>query len=258
MIHRTKKKKGSFLQIDKNIISDNEISLKAKMVLIYMLSFPDDWKFNKTKIKKDLNIGNQSLESILLELRNTGYLVMKQTQSGGGYVWEYQVYEEKLATPIPCFSMHGKSIHGEPIDGNPMHGKVPQYINNDNTNNNLTNNNITDNEVNYKDIDNYTGKPVNSCDLQFSVFEKYLVLYDERFGKKHPYLKNDVVLQSTIKSISVDKNLSLQDWEAMIKYYLWHSKFNIDVDYNMNHFLSDGIMNCLINDLDDIRNVIDD
>ena len=60
-IYRTSKKGGNFTQVSNDFINDeNRISFKAKMILVYMLSKPDNWSYYESEITQHAKDGIKS------------------------------------------------------------------------------------------------------------------------------------------------------------------------------------------------------
>lgn len=79
--------KNNFTVIDNHALRDDNLSLKARGLLITMLSLPDNWQFSENGLcaifKKD---GQASIRSGLKELEENGYLVRQRTRDGNGRV----------------------------------------------------------------------------------------------------------------------------------------------------------------------------
>lgn len=100
MIYRTDKTKKKFTQID-NEIFNSKLSDKGFKTLIYMLTFSNDWKFNRTKILKDLEYSEKTLDSAFRELKSKGYLTtIRKRKTDGTYEWTYEVYENPALREI--------------------------------------------------------------------------------------------------------------------------------------------------------------
>lgn len=95
MINRLKTEKGEFITISKKLINDNRLSLKAKMVLIYLLSKPDNWQFYQTEIARNFDCGVNSVAKALEELVNKNYVIKTRIHNPKGrYVYIYDIYEQ--------------------------------------------------------------------------------------------------------------------------------------------------------------------
>lgn len=96
-IHRIRKERD-YLIIDNAILRDPKLSLKAKGLLAFMLSRPDDWSFSIKGLSKFCRDGPDAVRSAVAELEKRGYLVRTRTRSHGRYQdVVYDIYER----PIP-------------------------------------------------------------------------------------------------------------------------------------------------------------
>src|SRR5690606_38416389 len=90
---RNKKRPNPFVQIDKNMLSDSNISWKAKGILSYLLSKPDEWITYVADIEKRSTDGKDSVRSGMKELEDAGYIERKRIREKGRFKgWEYHVY----------------------------------------------------------------------------------------------------------------------------------------------------------------------
>lgn len=79
------KRKKRFSIVDNKIIEDERLSFKARGLLIYMLSKPDDWKFYTDELaKRSSKDGVSAIKSALNEIENAGYLTRKQDHKKNG------------------------------------------------------------------------------------------------------------------------------------------------------------------------------
>ena len=149
-----KKRVNPFVQIDKNMLGDNNISWKAKGILSYLLSKPDGWITYLVDIEKQSTDGRDSVSAGIKELEKTGYIKRKRIREKGKFKgWEYHVYEypqQKVAEN--GFSEIGNSENGETENGKTENGKTeygkPATSNNDLSNNDLSNNDFNNNNDN--------------------------------------------------------------------------------------------------------------
>ena len=91
----TKKEKG-FVQISNSILSDPNISLKAKTVLAIMLSLPDNWDFSIEGISGKCKESKDCIAKAINELIDAGYVIRTKTRGADGRItkWDYEVFEE--------------------------------------------------------------------------------------------------------------------------------------------------------------------
>lgn len=75
-------------------LKDKELSLKAKGLLSLMLSLPDDWHYSVNGLSAICKENKNTINNILKELEETGYLERNRIQDKGKIVsWEYVIYE---------------------------------------------------------------------------------------------------------------------------------------------------------------------
>lgn len=75
-------------------LRDRRLSLKAKGLLTYMLSMPNDWDFSLAGLTSNLKEGTESIRNTLAELKENGYLgVKKVRKEDGRYHYIYYVFE---------------------------------------------------------------------------------------------------------------------------------------------------------------------
>lgn len=136
---RVRKRPNNFVMIDKTFLEDDRLSFKAKGILAYLLSKPDNWKVivgNLVKYSKD---GKSAVYAGLKELKECGYYVKTPIRSEDGRRisrWESTVYE----MPDSLLSDF-QEIENQEIEN--------QYLENRERNNNYYNNklNINNNHV---------------------------------------------------------------------------------------------------------------
>ncbi len=114
--------------IDKTAAHDASLSWKAKGLLLYMLSMPDDWSFYVSELKSHATDGRDSTASGLKELEKAGYLVKTKRRDSKG---KFQGYDYNLfETPLP---ENGKPENGKPENGKPVTNKDLLKLSTDNT-----------------------------------------------------------------------------------------------------------------------------
>ena len=87
-------KDNNFVVMDKGFLKDKNLSLKAKGLLAYMLSLPDDWMFYLDELEKHSKDGISSLRSGFKELQDNGYVTRsRERQEDGTFKWLTTVHE---------------------------------------------------------------------------------------------------------------------------------------------------------------------
>ena len=75
-------------------LQDKNLSYKAKGLLSYMFSLPDNWKFTISGIARNSKESEKTIRTILKELEAHKYLVIEKKQNKlGRFVYEYFIYE---------------------------------------------------------------------------------------------------------------------------------------------------------------------
>ena len=95
-VFRVYKESGNFVTVNKDFIHDNNLSWKAKGVLLYLLSRPDDWQIYEIELTKHSSDGRDSLRTGIKELEEVGYIQRKRLRDDKGHFreYEYKVFEQ--------------------------------------------------------------------------------------------------------------------------------------------------------------------
>ena len=178
-----KNAENPYVMIDKNVFEDTSLSFKAKGILGYLLSRPNDWTLIIADIQKRSTDGKDSVKNGIDELIERGYIVKTEQprQAGKFATCDYVVYEKPINTGV---NRCGKTVADKPSRIN-RHGKSAT------TNNNKLNNNKLNNELLKKDISSGTPKkqkPKSAslekpCDVSDQTWHDLLAL---RKAKKSP------------------------------------------------------------------------
>ena len=121
------KKEMNYTIINNTGLKDKSLSLKAKGLLAYMLSLPDDWIFYETELIKHSKDGRDSIRGGLKELEDKGYLVRERARDDLGKLkgTDWLLYETPQNVNTPTFPpktdfpMLGKPMLDNPMLGNP-------------------------------------------------------------------------------------------------------------------------------------------
>ncbi len=100
----------SIIRVEKNrdykainilFLKDNTLSLKAKGLLTYCLSKPDNWQFYLIAMAQELKENKDTIAKVLLELIDSGYITRKRRHDEQGKFkgYHYTVYEMKQPCP---------------------------------------------------------------------------------------------------------------------------------------------------------------
>lgn len=140
-IVRVKKRDMPYVILDKTGLHDVRLSWKAKGMLAYLISLPDDWKIHERELATHARDGRDSTRAALKELMDNNYVIRRQLRNDDtgakGRFAEYEtiVYEtpinpdeipKEFQKPKKEVSKEGKS-HSKAIptaDGFSDHGET--------------------------------------------------------------------------------------------------------------------------------------
>lgn len=109
-----------FTIIDNQVIRDSRLSYRARGILAWILSQPDDWRTDYKSIAREGKEGESAVRTALKELRDAGYIQQIRRQADRGR-WETinLVYDQpQTASPQVAPSV-GKPSFGGPKSGEP-------------------------------------------------------------------------------------------------------------------------------------------
>ena len=111
MIVNRVEKIGNFTTIDNGYLNDEELSFKAKGILTYLLSLPDDWVVHIEHIVTKSKDGISSFRTGLSELIDKGYLKRYPVKEDGVIIrWETEINE---SLDIDSNSLLGENLEVE-------------------------------------------------------------------------------------------------------------------------------------------------
>lgn len=130
-IIRIKKRENPYVQIDKAAIEDNRLSWKARGILAYLLSKPDNWSVHVFDIVNHGPDGRDAITAAMRELEKYGYAKLVTTRNERGQI----ATKEWAISETPAY--YGFSEIGSPVVGKHLSRKTRPINNNDiDTNNN--------------------------------------------------------------------------------------------------------------------------
>lgn len=161
------KKITNYTVINNTVLRDDRLSYKAKGLMCYMLSLPDDWVIYKTELVHHAKDGIDSVTSAINELKKFGYLVYKRLRNADGTLGDAQYtiienpFEKMVSSNKTVESLVNKGVEPKtdfPILDNPIQ-ENPALLNTNNTKYlfKLNTNNTSDNsdEVSYEKVLRY-------------------------------------------------------------------------------------------------------
>lgn len=129
------RKESNFVMMDKGFLQNPELSAKAKGVLAYILSLPDDWVIYQKELLRHFKDGRVSIETALDELETHGYLTKERTRDEKGRLGHYDITIHEI--PLQCRFSTVENLQQK------NYSRKPAPTNNDLTKNNLTKNDST-------------------------------------------------------------------------------------------------------------------
>ena len=121
-IYRVKKNKDNpYVIINKSFLDDATLSLKAKGLLAYLLSKPDNWKIYQSYVEKTCTNGRDSIYSGITELVDAGYIKKgtKRSDDGKFASTDYDVFEVKEQDKQDVISSVKEPLTENPDADNP-------------------------------------------------------------------------------------------------------------------------------------------
>ena len=99
---KTKKEKN-FTVLDNTFIKDTRLSWKAKGLMTYLLSLPDDWTIHLSEIEQHATDGKSALRSAINELKEFGYLKAEQKRENNRFAEMVYIIIENPGSPFTDF-----------------------------------------------------------------------------------------------------------------------------------------------------------
>ena len=117
----TIKKEKDFVQIPNSILTNPDISLKAKGILALMLSLPDNWKFSIEGIASKCKESKECIGSAIKELESAGYIKRTMMHGDDGKItgMEYEIFEEPYSVTEGEEHNEEKPREDKPCSANP-------------------------------------------------------------------------------------------------------------------------------------------
>lgn len=188
--------KDKYTVIDNNILKNKHLSLKARGLLVTLLSLPDNWEFSENGLEKIFNDGITSIRTALKQLEEQGYLKRKQLKDDKGKFTgnEWIVIENPLLE--------------NPITDNPVSENHTQL------NTNISNT--------YKD---------NICSSLTEDFDKLWKIYPRKDGKNQAFNHYKAWINGKSYAGKTEKLTNEEMWYAIRIYQCNIKKNKIEKQY---------------------------
>jgi len=85
----------NFTQISNDLITNKDLSLEERGLLVYILSLPNDWHLYKNSLPDRTGEKPGTIDRIFKSLQSKGYILSRQVKNATGQFvgWEHIVYE---------------------------------------------------------------------------------------------------------------------------------------------------------------------
>lgn len=292
MFRKVKNKENPYVIINKRAMADDTLSWKAKGILAYLLSLPDDWKIYETELATHSSDGITCLKTGLKELIDRGYIVRQRIKDENGKFagYEYNIYEEPLQnieenTAIQDYEL---GVSENIISPTELGVSENRFSINGKTNTTNNNNKLNNNNINIVELSSnsnsvnpilQTNKIITNNN-SYTVHKQIVDYLNSKANKKYKYntsstvkhinarLKSGYTVQDFFKVIDI----KVQEWKntTMDKYLrpdtLFGNKFenyvnqvpcgnyNRGIDMNEYNKLHNANTKQQKNDIDDILN----
>ena len=190
---RIRKRPNNFVMMDKTFLEDVRLSYKAKGLLAYLLSKPDDWKVIVGNLVNNSKDGKASVYAGLKELKECGYyekIPVRNEQGTRIIRWESTVCEIPLSLLTDFQEVENQDIEN-------------LYIENRERNNNYYTNKLNINNNHSQSVRDGTDE--NQSRLDKILAEIYDNISYEQFKQTHP---GDMGLIDEFVSVMLDVLLS--------------------------------------------------
>jgi hypothetical protein len=115
---RVNKKKDNYSVIDNTSLRDKKLSWKAKGMIAYLLSLPDDWQIFVSELTTHSKDGRDGTTAAIKELMDNGYIVRTDGKDEKGrFCYNYEVFEVPSPKPLPTLAPPPSNPLGENRNG---------------------------------------------------------------------------------------------------------------------------------------------
>jgi len=221
-IYRTVKDgRSPFVMADKGFLEDKDLSWKAKGIMIYLLSRPNDWQVYIEQLKNVSKDGKHSTANGIKELFDLGYIERVQRRADDNEFdgYDYTIYESnndefKAQIGSTCCNHTDDQLVE---NGKAVNEKVVT------TNNNLTKNERT------KSILKASGELQS---VHHAIVQTYINIYEKVKGTKHPPILNEDEIMDSLYRVMEQISEDEEDMIEAMTNYIKSGKG----DGNINHF----------------------
>ncbi|MGG1137184.1 DnaD domain protein [Bacillus mycoides] len=176
-------KNTNYSVVNNTGLRDERLSWKAKGILAYILTLPDDWVFYREELATHAKDGIDSLRSGMKELKEYGYLKRRPIRNEKNKIvsWETVIHEVPQVEPLADFPpMEEPPVENPPVENPPVEN--PTLLSTNILSTNKLNTNISNTNQHHDEEDK----------------SKSHVLVDEEFKLSYNLLKGEGIPLSEI------------------------------------------------------------
>lgn len=210
-------KNSNYVVMNRTALNDKRLSWKAKGIMAYMLSMPDDWVFYMDELMTHSTDGRDSFRSGFKELKDAGYVerrAIKDEQTKKIIEWETIVHEvpidSKDKEPLTEKPQVEKPEVGKPQVENPtlLSTDINQVLNKPNTDINAAASKPSVVDFNFQKLVNFYHQNVGPL---------YPVLREELGYLLDTYQNTELIIAALTKAVSINANNKLKYTEATLR-----------------------------------------
>lgn len=130
-------KNSNYVVMNRTALNDKRLSWKAKGIMAYLLSMPDDWVFYMEELQSHSTDGKASFQSGFKELKDCGYVERRPVREGQRIKeWETIVHEIPINPLQPDFQeVENQEVGFQEVENQPLLSTdINQVLNKPNTN----------------------------------------------------------------------------------------------------------------------------
>jgi hypothetical protein len=171
-LRRAKDRDNPFVMIDRAVFEDPTISFKAKGLMGYLLSRPDNWEVHLGDLVKRSTDGASAVQTAIVELEAAGYMTRKRVRGDHGQFFSYLVLVHEVPVPEEDRTKPEKRFRPDkaPVGGFPQTDN-PVVDNPVAENRVLTNSNCTETDLTDIPPDEPTSLPENRAERRPDMFD---------------------------------------------------------------------------------------
>lgn len=277
-IIRIQKKRNNFVMLDKGFLEDNRLSYKAKGILAYLLSKPDNWKVIIKDLINHSSDGKKAIYSGLRELKQHGYYRKMPIRNEKGQriiYWESVIFEcpeDQSEQSILQLEENNENILLTPkgeIDKNPDNSTFPLFtpfvhienvqiqneeIQNGQHSNNYSNKNYSTEIIKSESTSEETEKVIHRHENENDVDDDNDFLINEQTStdnkNKEPLVSTtnqSTEIKSSLPNHTDDSKPSVYDYNTYKKILQDHIEYNHYLTYRKNEIdLIDELVDCML------------